>query len=87
MSDRPLAIAQNCATNGRLFSCMLFAASLASYWKGGASIDLAVWAAAPVGLSVIVDQLPPEGKPSLVIMILMYALSLIVALYLLTIAR
>lgn len=87
MSDRPLAIAQNCATNGRLFSCMLFAASLASYWKGGASIDLAVWAAAPVGLSVIIDQLPAGRFPSFALSCLMYLLSIMVAILLLTIAR
>jgi len=83
MSDRALAIAQNCATNGRLFSCMLFAASLASYWKGGAPIDLAVWAAAPVGMSVIVDQLPSDR----VMVCLMYLIAIIVAILLLTIAR
>lgn len=87
MSDRQLAIAQNCATNGRLFACMLFCASLASYSKGGAPIDLTVWAAAPVGLSVIIDLLPAGRFPSFVLMFVMYALSIIVALYLLTIAR
>ncbi|OJF92073.1 hypothetical protein AX761_21780 [Rhizobium sp. 58] len=87
MSDRVLAIAQNCATNGRLFSCMLFAASFASYLKGGAPIDFAVWAAAPVGLSVIVDQLPTERPLSFALVCVMYALSALVAILLLTVAR
>ena len=87
MSDRALAIAQNCATNGRLFCCMLFAASLASYCKDGAPLDLAVWSAVPVGLSIIADQLP-AGKPaSNAVVAVMYALCILVAILLLTIAR
>jgi hypothetical protein len=87
MSDRQLAIAQNCATNGRLFCCMLFAASLASYIKGGAPIDLAVWSAVPVGLSIIADQLPVGGRPSMIVVGTMYALCALIVLLLLTIAR
>lgn len=53
-----MAIAKNVATNGRLFSVMVAAAAIA-----GGHPALAVFAAIPVGLACLVDQIPdPRSK-------------------------
>lgn len=54
-----LAVAQNVATNGRLFCAMLFTACLTMFVvrSDPAFAALAVVAAVPVGASCIVDQI------------------------------
>lgn len=53
-------IAQNIATNGRLFCSMLFVACLAAFIAGHGAwfARLAILAALVVGSSCIIDQLP-----------------------------
>jgi hypothetical protein len=81
-----LAVAQNVTTNGRLFSALLVAINLVVYLKTGLSwfAILAVFAAAPVGLACIADQL--KGGMRSLVSFASYAISILVAfLFLLTI--
>ncbi|QND53469.1 hypothetical protein HB779_17425 [Phyllobacterium sp. 628] len=71
------AVAQNIATNGRLFCVMLFIVCLIA--KLGV---FAVIAALPVGLSCIADALP-AGKLKSLFSLLIYALAAFVAIILL----
>ena len=67
-----LALLQNIATNGRWFCALLVAINIAS-----GHYALAVFAAAPIGLSAIVDQLPPSiARPAA---LAVYAFAAIVA--------
>lgn len=55
------AVQRNIATNARLFCTMLFVVALAgALMKGNPSLwlTLAVFSALPVGLAVVIDQLP-----------------------------
>lgn len=60
MEHWQLETAKNIATNGRLFCVMIFIVALSAFFGGfGAHfMRIALLCAAPVGLSVIIDQMP-----------------------------
>lgn len=57
-----LAVAQNVATNGRLFCILLAAANAAAAWPLGVAL-----AALPVGLAWIADVAPGKYRQSLAV--------------------
>lgn len=64
-----ILIAKNAATNGRLFCAMIFAVALVAFMQGhGVWFGrMAVLSAAPVGLSILIDTMVPEGTPGKVL--------------------
>lgn len=73
----PLAMKKNIATNGRLYCAMIFVAALYNGFP-----MLAVFAAIPVGMACIVDQLP-DGKGGPLLSLLNYVATITVTIILL----
>jgi hypothetical protein len=76
-----LAIAQNIAANGRLFSVLLVAVNLVAYLKTGSvnHLAFAILSALPVGASCLIDQIP-GGRLRLFATAVVYTASIVVVL-------
>lgn len=72
-----LAVVQNIAANGRQFSTLIFAACIAAYLKTGLAFFavLAIVAALPLGLSVLLDRAFISEKPRRALGVAIYGLA------------